>query len=258
VEGSGNPLAIQRGSDQRGIAGSGLPEWRGASKIPEKLFDKSISTKLQSGLAGQGLHNSGGVVHMKRRSWLFALAGLFLCASQSFAQTLQYEFDLSGANEAPPVVSGGTGTALVTIDLGTSMMRVEASFSGLNSLTSAAHIHCCDFDANGNAGVATQTPSFPGFPLDVTMGAMDQTFDMTLASSYRAGFLTANGSSTATAFNSLLAGLDSGQAYFNIHTDNHPSGEIRGFADLIPEPASAVLALFAIGLTLLRRPRQAR
>jgi hypothetical protein len=139
------------------------------------------------------------------------------------------------------------------------MMHVEAQFSGLNSLTSAAHIHCCDFNpTTGNAGVATQTPSFPGFPLDVTMGTMDETFDMNLTSSYRSGFLTANGDSTTNAFNSLLAGLNSGQAYFNIHTDNHPSGEIRGFADLIPEPASAVLALFAIGLALLRRPRQAR
>jgi hypothetical protein len=77
---------------------------------------------------------------------------------------------------------------------------------------------------------------------------------MTLASSYRAGFLTANGGSVANALTSLLAGLDSGQAYFNIHTSAVGSGEIRGFAQLVPEPASALLALMALAMpAMLRR-----
>jgi hypothetical protein len=181
---------------------------------------------------------------------------LVLCAianQLANAQTKVYEFDLSGLNEHPPVVSTGSGFARATFDLGLATMRIEANFQDLLGTTTAAHIHCCDFDVNTNAGVATTTPTFPGFPAGVTSGTYDQTFDMTLASSYRAAFLTANGGSTSNALNSLLAGLDSGMAYFNIHSSLFGGGEIRGQADFVPEPTSAVLGLMAMGLPLAWR-----
>ena len=194
---------------------------------------------------------------MMRRTWLLSSAALILCAAPcTFAHTVQYAFDLSGGAEVPIVVTGGTGSALVTFDLDLVTMHVQAEFSGLTGNTTASHIHCCDFQANTNAGVATTTPTFTGFPLGVTAGTYDHTFDMTLTSSYRAAFLTANGGSVTNALNSLLAGLDSGKAYFNIHTSAVPSGEIRGQAVFIPEPTSAVLALVGLGLpVLLRRTR---
>jgi hypothetical protein len=40
--------------------------------------------------------------------------------------------------------------------------------------------------------------------------------------------------------NALLAGLASGQSYYNIHTAALPGGEIRGFFAL-PEPGAALL-----------------
>jgi hypothetical protein len=81
----------------------------------------------------------------------------------------------------------------------------------------------------GNAGVATTTPSFPGFPAGVTSGSYDMTFDMTLASSYNASYVTANGGTPASAFAALKAALNNGTAYFNIHTTMYPGGEIRSF-----------------------------
>ena len=83
-------------------------------------------------------------------------------------------------------------------------------------------------------GVATTTPSFPGFPLGVTSGNFNNTFDTTLTSTYNAPFLAANGNTAAGAEAALLAGLLAGQAYFNIHTSMFPGGEIRGF--LVPGP----------------------
>jgi len=109
-----------------------------------------------------------------------------------------------------------------------------------------------------NAGVATTTPTFAGFPLGVTSGSYDNTLDMTLSSSYNPSFVTAHGGiAGAEAF--LFAGIAAGQAYLNIHSQTFPGGEIRGQLTVdAPEPgtflfAGAVLAGFAI-----RRRRAAR
>jgi hypothetical protein len=193
---------------------------------------------------------------MIRRTCLLAIAALLWSASQLSAHTVQYKFDLNGGAEVPVVDTEGIGTALVTFDLDLVTMHVQAQFSGLTGNTTASHIHCCDFLPNTNAGVATQTPSFTGFPLGVKSGSMDQTFDMTLASSYRAAFLTANGGSVANALSSLLADLDSGKAYFNIHTSIFQGGEIRGQAVVVPEPGTLVLVvLAAFAAPALRRRR---
>jgi hypothetical protein len=45
----------------------------------------------------------------------------------------------------------------------------------------------------GAAGVATQTPSFSAFPLSVTSGTYNNTFDTTLTSSFNSVLVTANG-----------------------------------------------------------------
>jgi len=50
------------------------------------------------------------------------------------------------------------------------LMHVDVTFSGSEANTTASHIHCClppsPFDPI-NIGVATTTPTFPGFPLGV-------------------------------------------------------------------------------------------
>ncbi len=136
-------------------------------------------------------------------------------------------------------------------------MRVQASFSGLLGNTTASHIHAATtVPGAGTAGVATQTPSFSGFPLGVTAGSMDTTFDMTLASSYNPAYVTANGGTPASAFTALRAAIANGQAYLNIHTASFPGGEIRGFLGAAaPEPgAIALLGLAAVpGIAVLRR-----
>jgi hypothetical protein len=132
-------------------------------------------------------------------------------------------------------MSPGTGTATVTINDVTDSMHVTANFSGLTAPTIMAHIHCCTMvPLTGTAGVATQVPSFIGFPLNVTSGTFDNTFNMTLASSWNPAFITANGGSPGSAFDAFLAGMIGGQSYFNIHTTAFTGGEIRGF--LVPGP----------------------
>ncbi|MBV9611678.1 MAG: CHRD domain-containing protein [Acidobacteriaceae bacterium] len=165
---------------------------------------------------------------------------------------------ISGANENPAVTSAGTGSATVTYDPSTHLLFVDVVFAGLGSGTTASHIHCC-IAPPGNAGVATTTPTFAGFPLGVTSGTYINTLDLTLASSYNPAFVTASGGTLAGAEAALAAGLEADMAYLNIHTSLHPGGEVRAFLAPVPEPASAALTLSALAaLCFVRRQLQRR
>jgi hypothetical protein len=72
---------------------------------------------------------------------------------------------------------------------------------------------------------------------------------MSVAASYTAAFLTANGGTAAGAFAGLLAGLEAGRGYFNVHTTFRPGGEIRGFLVRVPEPGA--LVLIGLGLVIV-------
>jgi hypothetical protein len=107
-----------------------------------------------------------------------------------------------------------------------------------------------------NAMVATTTPTFPSFPLGVTSGTYNMTFDLTASSTYNPAFVTANGGTVASAESTLLAGLASGQTYLNIHTTNFGGGEIRGQLAVVPEPATWILTGAALaGLAAARRKK---
>jgi hypothetical protein len=189
------------------------------------------------------------------------LAVLLLAIPQpASAALISFLTRLDGLSESPPNASPGTGVAQVDWDDVANTMRVRVTFSGLEAGTTASHIHSATaVPGTGNAGVATQVPSFTGFPLGVTSGSYDNTFDMTLATSYNPAFVTANGGTVASAQAALFAGLTSGRAYLNIHTSNFPGGEIRGFLQATPEPSTLwLLGPALLGLIAHRRRRAAR
>lgn len=178
----------------------------------------------------------------------------------SQAAVIVYATPLSGAVEVPPNASPATGFATVTIDTTLSTMRLEANFSGLLGNVTAAHIHASAamVPSTGTAGVATTTPTFPGFPSGVTAGVYDMTFNMTLSSSYNASYITANGGTPAAAFTALQSQMANLQSYLNIHTTAFPGGEIRGILKPIPEPATTGLAVISGAALLIRRRRMGR
>src|SRR5205807_9374993 len=188
---------------------------------------------------------------------LVLMGALMLQAPAAQAVPMTFVGNLSGANEVPPVASPGTGLATVILDPTAQTLQVNATFSGLTSNDVAAHIHCCA-PLGTNAGVATTVPAFPGFPLGVTSGTYSsQVFDLTQSLIYNPAFVTAEGG-LPQAEAALIAGIEGGQTYFNIHTMNNPGGEIRSqlFAVAAPEPARRVLlasALMCLGLIWWRR-----
>ena len=154
-----------------------------------------------------------------------------------------YYTTMTGPNEFPTNTSPGIGKGVITID--GNLMRVQATFSGLvpqtaaglPSGTTASHIHAptaVPLSLTSTAGVATQTPTFAGFPLGVRAGTYDNTFDMTLNSSYNPAYITANGGTAASAFIALKTAIAAGRSYLNIHSNAFTGGEIRGF--LLPCP----------------------
>jgi hypothetical protein len=177
-----------------------------------------------------------------------ATAAVLVGAGSANASVLIYKADLLGSNESPPNASPAVGSARVFIDDVANTMTVHIKFSGLIGTTTASHIHCCTAaPGTGTAGVATTTPTFPGFPLGVMSGSYSQTFDLTSASSWNAAFVTAQGSVPA-AETALLGGLSADKAYLNIHSSFRPGGEIRGFLTPAPEPSSWVLMIGGLGL----------
>ncbi len=116
-------------------------------------------------------------------------------------------FALSGDAEVPPVETTATGSGTVSLD--GSMITVTGSFSGLMSDYNTAvgsHIHGGAADENGGIVVAL-SPTLGTDNRSGTWEAADNTFTVreTFADSIRAGL-----------------------AYVNVHSVDHPGGEIRG------------------------------
>jgi hypothetical protein len=206
------------------------------------------------------------------RQFVCALAtsSLFIVASPAQAVVKLYTLNMTGPSEFPANASPGTGSGTVSYDDVAHTLSINVSFSGLTGTTTAAHIHApttasglgseAQASAAMNASVATQLPSFVGFPLGVTSGNFLSVLDLTQSSSWNPSYITNNGGTPAgaeAAFAAALGTTTDSRAYFNIHTSTFGGGEIRGFTTLIPEPTAAVLAgLSFVAFSAIRRRRK--
>jgi hypothetical protein len=149
---------------------------------------------------------------------------------------------LSGSEETPPNSSPATGSITVTfLSAQPNQLMIHEVFSGLVAPNTAAHIHV------GPPGVAGPIVlPFTGFPTGVTSG----TYDAVLTD---ADLTPGGGINT---FADLIAAIEAGDTYANIHSTMFPGGEIRGQlppSPAVPEPASFTLAgLGALGLIAAR------
>lgn len=193
------------------------------------------------------------------RSLPMAALATAIGASSAHAAPVTYQADLSGANEAVPNASPASGVARVTIDSVAHTMRVRVSFADLLDPNTAAHIHATTTNPfAGTAAVATQVPTFTGFPLGTTSGTYDRTFDMTDSLSYNPAFITANGGTPGSAEAALFSAIGQSKAYLNIHSQLFPGGEIRGFfTAVVPLPSAALMSVAGLGVVATARRRRA-
>lgn len=144
---------------------------------------------------------------------VLTIASFLILASFASAQVLVYEFNLSGLEESPPVVTAGTGEATVTLDTSTFFLTWDVTYQDLSSGVTGAHFH-------GPATFGTNAGVFLNMAPDTGATSGTMVGDATL---------------TETQAQWVMDGL----AYINIHTENNPGGEIRG--QVVPEPGTYAL-----------------
>jgi len=180
----------------------------------------------------------------------FVTASSLAAAAQG---AITYTASLNGVIEAPPNASPGTGEATLVYDPIARTYTLSTTFRDLLGVVTVAHIHAATANPfTGTAGVATPTPTFPGFPAGVSSGTYDVVLSSIATSSYNGAFITNNGGTALSAEAAFRSTLDSGRAYLNIHSSLFPGGEIRGF--FVPSPSAAAM-LGLGGLVAMRRRR---
>jgi hypothetical protein len=179
-------------------------------------------------------------------------ATLVLAAPAARAQS----FSFAASLEPEATGATGGGAVFVTFDLTAQTLLLDTIWFGLSGGTTVSHIHCCTaVPGTGTVGVAVTPGTLPGFPTGTTFGRYEVTLDLTRTTTFTNGFLAANGGTPASASSALLAGISNGRAYFNVHSATFPAGEIRGFLQPVPEPATwglMALGLAAVGVAARR------
>ncbi|OWT65637.1 CHRD domain-containing protein [Candidimonas nitroreducens] len=133
-----------------------------------------------------------------------AFAGAVLAGFMVSAQAAPVSFSvpLTGAQQVPPVQTQGSGKADLTYDPSTRVVTWTISFSGLSSPATMAHFHGPAAQGK-NAGVKIWL-------------------------SHKGSAVTSPIKGEATLSTQDAQEFAAGQFYVNVHTKDHPSGEIRG------------------------------
>ncbi|WP_420997216.1 CHRD domain-containing protein [Cupriavidus sp. 30B13] len=139
-----------------------------------------------------------------RRHTLAGFAGLAFAAALSLAQAAPVSFNvpLTGAQQVPPVQTPGSGSADLTYDPATRVVTWTVSFSGLSSAPTMAHFH---------------GPAVTGKNAGVQVWLAE-----------KGAALSSPVKGQATLSPAEAKEFVSGEMYINVHTKDHPAGEIRG------------------------------
>ncbi|MCB1975125.1 MAG: CHRD domain-containing protein [Burkholderiaceae bacterium] len=133
------------------------------------------------------------------------IGGLALAGMLTLAQAAPVLFDvpLTGAQEVPAVQTPGQGNAALTYDASTRVVAWNITFSGLSSPATMAHFH---------------GPALAGKNAGVKVGLSHKGSTEVVSPI----------SGQATLSPDDARAFEAGEMYINIHTKEHPGGEVRG------------------------------
>ena len=145
-----------------------------------------------------------------------------------------YTAHLNGYQEVPPIYTTGKGDLELRISGDGQSISYKLIYSSLSSHVTQAHIHFGERPVNGGiiAYLCDNTKKSPqGTPACPDSGAVSGTLT--------AGDVDPGGDPEPVTkqgiapgdFAGLVAAIESGDAYANVHTVDYPSGEIRGWLE---------------------------
>lgn len=140
---------------------------------------------------------------------VISVGAVSILATSVYAQEQKFSASLSGSQEVPPNTSTAKGWAWLKPMGDTVWYKVNAT--GIDKVT-MAHIHNAKTGENGDP---------------IAMLQIAKTSGPTLAQ----GNITGSdlmGSLAGKSIADLVAKMQSGETYVNVHTDANPNGEIRG------------------------------
>jgi hypothetical protein len=154
------------------------------------------------------------------------------------AQSTLFTAQLTGFQEAPAVVSAGTGSAHFTISDDKTAIAWELTYSGLEGSTvpdgqvTQAHVHVGQRNVSG--GIAVFFCGGPQPPVPITRpacpasGTISGTWHAEDVVGPQAQGVDPTNPNNENAFQRLIRAIIAGRAYANVHTTRSPAGEIRG------------------------------
>lgn len=139
------------------------------------------------------------------RRIVLALAALacIAWAGTATAASVKIKAQLTGAEQTPPVMTKGKGTASLTWDASTRVITWQITYSELSSAATMAHFH------NGANGAKC------GGPVVIWLTKKGEPVKSPIT-----------GKATLTPEQAQQ--LDAGNWYINVHSTDHPAGEICG------------------------------
>ncbi|QUD90438.1 CHRD domain-containing protein [Phenylobacterium montanum] len=135
---------------------------------------------------------------MRTKLFGAAIAALLLTAGTAGAATLTFSAPLKGGDEVPANATTGSGQVEASLDTDAKVLSYKVTYSGLTGAATMAHFH-------GPAAAGANAPPV------ITMMSLNSPI---------------TGSAKLT--DAQVADLKAGKWYFNVHTQAHPGGEIRG------------------------------
>lgn len=156
---------------------------------------------------------------MRRLLIVMCAGALVLAASvlpaRAQSQIVTLTAELSGSNEAPGVLTGGAGGAIVTLDLATQSVTYKVDVFNMPSGTTAAHFHV------GGPGLAG--PVVVNFIVQTNISN-----DFSISGTATAADLVRRTAQGIGSWDDFIQSLVGGQIYVNVHSSVNPGGEIRG------------------------------
>lgn len=170
------------------------------------------------------------MLYEQARTVVFAIACVGGLSVPVVAEELKFMAELTGQGQVPPIKTAAAGTADVIVDTEAMTVMWKVTYQGLSGTPIAAHFH-------GPAEAGENAPPV----IDMGEGAYGATADVEAVGEGVAEGGTASeteGTDEAIADELMegsaqltdhqLSDLQAGRYYINLHTAQHPDGEIRG------------------------------